>query len=247
VNATQAKHALLLYRPRARGQAQAEPELAHAIEFAQTHGAVSDWLRRHTRFQDTMQRSFRELPVPAQLTAQILARRRIVRLPWWRKPWSLAAAAALFLLVGGSVAHWQQNVLKAHNTFSIFLSRMVGNVLRQYTMDIVTNDTATIQRYLAGRQAPSDYQLPPGLARLPQIGCGVLGWGDGRVSMICLQPPGESILYLFVADQAAVHPVPPATPQFQQVNSLMTATWSQGGKVYILATPGSRESLQRHF
>ena len=243
MNATQTKHALLICRPRA--QDKAEPEIARAIQVARADAAVEDWFQRHLRFQEGMQRSFRELPVPAGLAANILARRRIVQIPWWRKPAILAAAAVIALLLGGMI--WQKNKAP-RDTFSIFRSRMIGNVLRQYNMDIVTNDAAVIHQFLVQKQAPADYELPPGLSGMPLAGAGVLGWASNRVSMICLQAPGPDTLFLFVVDQASIRPVPPATPQFVQVNSVMTASWSQGGKSYVLATTNSvREFLQRHF
>jgi hypothetical protein len=124
---------------------------------------------------------------------------------------------------------------------------MVGAVLRQYTMDIVTNDMSGIRRFLASRQAPADYVLPPGLATLPASGAGVLSWQSQRVSMVCLDSPDQGTLFLFVVDQAAVRSSPAAQPQFQQVNKLMTVSWSQGGKVYLLAGSGGRENLQKRL
>jgi hypothetical protein len=245
VNSNQAKHALLLCRSRSEGQA--DPEIARAAELAHSDPVVGDWFHQHLRFQHDLQRSFREMPVPPGLAAGILARARIVRLPWWRKPTLLAAAAAIVLLLAFSAHWWQASHRGAPDNFSVFRSRMVGNVLRTYTMDITTNDTTAVRRFLDSQQAPADYELPAGLANVPLLGAGVQAWAGEKVSMICLQPQGESTLFLFVVNQAAVHPSVGTKPEFVQVNTLMTASWTQGGKSYMLATSSSRESLQRHF
>jgi hypothetical protein len=248
VNAAQAKQVLLTCRP--AGAERAEPEVSAALDLARQDAALGEWLRRHQRFQETVQRSFRGLPVPAGLAADIIARSRIVRLPWWRKPQGVAAAAAILLLLGlgaywGSV--WQHRAVHARDDLSTFRSRMVGNVERQYTMDIVTNDTNVVRGFLSGRQAPADYELPEGLNRLPLLGAGVLSWAQERVSMVCLQSPDQGTLILFVVNQAALQPPPGPSPEFQQVGGRMTASWSRNGKVYVITTTGSRESLQPLF
>jgi len=79
------------------------------------------------------------------------------------------------------------------------------------------------------------------------LGAGVLSWAQERVSMVCLQSPEQGTLILFVVNQAALQPAPGPSPEFQQVGGRMTASWSRNGKVYVITTTGSRESLQPLF
>jgi hypothetical protein len=124
---------------------------------------------------------------------------------------------------------------------------MVRSVLRQYSMDLVTNDMTAIRQFLTGHQAPADYVLPPGLTSLPASGAGVLSWQGQRVAMVCLDSPDQGTLFLFVVDQSAVRPPPPRNPEYLQVSKLMTASWTRDGKTYVLAGSGGREGLQKRL
>ena len=192
-----------------------------------------------------MAKSFQEIPVPADLRARILARPNIIApVPGWRKPGWLAAAAAVALLLG--LAAWWVRP-PAENTLSVFRSRMVGTVLRQYTMDLTTNDMTQVRTYLRSRQAPADIVLPEKLGRLPLLGADVLSWRSERVSMVCLDSAAQGTLFLFVVNGASVDGMIPSATEFTQINKLMTASWTQGGRTYVLAGSGSRESLQQYF
>ncbi len=164
---TEAQSILLSWRP-GHGDLR-DPEVGAALEVARNDPALSRWLEKHSDFQRAMAKGFQAIPVPADLRSRIIhARPRIIEPDrWWRSPAWLSAAAAVVLLLG--VAAWWVRP-PAENSLSVFRSRMVGAVLRQYTMDIVTNDMVQIRAHLAGQQAPSDYVLPEKLTRLPVTG-----------------------------------------------------------------------------
>jgi hypothetical protein len=147
-------------------------------------------------------------------------------------------------------AFWLSQPRAPESAFDTFRSRMVRTVIRQYTMRIITNDMTAVRTYLATNHAPADYQLPAPLLQLPVLGADILSWGEQPVTMVCFDSLDEGTLFLFVlnrADLKPVPPVPPAPPQYWQVSQLMTASWSQDGKTYVLATTGSVESLRRRF
>jgi hypothetical protein len=112
-------------------------------------------------------------------------------------------------------------------------------------MGIVTNDMAEIRHYLATNQAPSDYQLTPALARLSPTGAGLLTWQGRPVSMVCLDSGAQGTLFLFIVNRSAVTGAPPSAPEFIPVGKLMTASWTQGDRTYLLAGAGNKETLQR--
>lgn len=243
MNATEAKTILLAWRP-GHGDVR-DPEVAAALELARRDSALKEWIERHGDFQRAVAKRFQEIPVPAGLRARLLARPKILTpAPWWRSPAWLSAAAAVVLLLG--LAAWWVRP-PAENSLAVFRGRMVGNVLRQYTMDIVTNDMTQVRAYLAGRQAPADYVLPEKLNRLPVIGAGILSWRGERVSMVCLEAAGKETLFLFVVNGASLDGTIPTGTEFAQVSKLMTASWTQGGRTYVLAGSGDRGSLQQHF
>ena len=140
------------------------------------------------------------------------------------------------------------------DTFAIYRSRMVRVALQGYVMDLATNNPAQIQGYLAQNQSPADYVLPAPLAKTAVTGCAIESWQGAKVSMICFRtgkplPPGEqSDLWLFVIDRAAVKDAPQAgSRQFVRVNKLMTVTWTQGDKLYVLGVEGDEQTLRQYL
>lgn len=243
MNPAEAKTILLAWRP-GHGDLR-DPDVSAALELARREPALKHWLERHSEYQRAVAKSFQEISVPAGLRARILARPNIiVPVPWWRKPGWLSAAASVALLLG-LAAWWVRPTTE--NSLPVFRSRMVGTVLRQYTMELATNVMTQVRAYLDRRQAPADFVLPEKLGRLPLLGADVLSWRGERVSMVCLDSVGQGTLFLFVVNAVSVDGTLPTGTEFTQVNKLMTASWTQGGRTYVLAGSGSRESLQQYF
>jgi hypothetical protein len=126
--------------------------------------------------------------------------------------------------------------------------------LRGYAMDLVTNNSEQIRAYLAQNHAQSDFTLPEKLKQANLVGCAVEGWQDVKVSMICfrtgrpLEAGAQSDLWLFVVDRASVRNAPAGdSPQFSQVNRLITATWTQGDKLYLLGMEGDERTLKEYL
>jgi len=239
MNSANAKEILISCRPGTEDLAA--PEAAAALEQARRDPDLQRWWERQQAFHERTRESFRTIHAPRSLHDQILAHAKTITLPWWRRSvvWKAAAAIALLCVV---VAVWQK--APSENSFQTFRSRVVRNVLRQYTMDIETNDMTHIRQFLATNNAPADYVLPQPLSSLPALGAGVLSWQNRSVSMICLDSGDQGTLFLFVVDRAAVRNAP-AQPEYAAVSELMTVSWSEGSKTYVLAGHGGKESLQR--
>jgi hypothetical protein len=241
VNSADARKILIACRP-GTDDLRTEEALA-ALEQARRDPELQRWWEQQQAFQQRTQESFRGVPAPGYLRERILTQAKIVAPPWWRRPagWKAAAAIALLFAV---VAVWQRP--SPEDSFQTFRSRMVRNVLRQYRMDLETNDMAQIRQFLTGQKAPADYVLPKNLDALTPLGAGVLSWQDRRVSMVCLDSGAQGTLFVFVVDRGAVKKAP-AQREYAVVSELMTVSWSEGGKTYVLAGQGGKESLQRFF
>jgi hypothetical protein len=224
----EAKNVLLLRRGPLD---DADPEVAEALALTQGDAELQDWLERQRDFHESVRETFRQLSVPAGLRNRILAHAPAVRLTWWRRFPVWAAAAAVVLLYLGLSHWWPTNT---EDSFATYRSRMVGGVLRQYQMDIRTNSLSAIRQFLRERQAPSDFVLKDGLNRLPLLGAGLLSWQERRVSMVCLDTGGRGTAILFVVDATSVEDPPVSQPSFKKVSKLMTASWTNGGRTYLL-------------
>ncbi len=144
--------------------------------------------------------------------------------------------------------------LQADNTLAIFEQQMAGYALRGYYMDLQTNDAEQIRAFLRQQQAPADYTINGPLQKATLLGCAVEGWQNSKVSMICLgtgtpvAASGKNDLWLFVVDQKFVADAPQdSRPHFDRVNRLATATWSEQGKLYLLATTADEGTLRNFF
>jgi uncharacterized membrane protein YbaN (DUF454 family) len=245
VTIPQAKTILLAWRP-GHGDLR-DPQVAEALELARHQPALHVWLEKHRDFQRAMEKSLRETPIPKDLRAQVLSRMRAVQpMPWWRSPSAWAAAAGIVLLLGLAALWFTPPRVNSYHTFR---DRTIRGVQRVYPpMEIVTNDMQQVRQFLGARKAPADYTLPPGLARLPVMGGGTLLWQGKAVSMVCLNSGQQGTLFLFVLDAATVRNPPSDTlssPEFVPVYQMMTASWIENGKVYLLAGHGGMEALHR--
>ena len=249
MNRDDAKDMLLLYRP---GTADAaDPQIAEALALARQDADLAAWFKEYSARQEILRQRFREIPVPAGLKEQIvseqMARERSVV---WKVNAALAVAAVVLMafVLAGLWLHQPA----AGNSLAIYQNRMAGVALRGYAMDLMTHDPQKVRAYLQQNGAPADYALPESLQKTAMTGCAVESWQGARVSMICFHtgkplPSGEqSDLWLFVVDRNTVKNPPPAgAPQLAKVNDLMTATWTQGNRLYVLGTKGDEETLRR--
>lgn len=249
----EAREILLLHRP---GTADVEEsQLAEALALAGRDPELKRWLAQHAMQQSVLREKLRAIAAPAGLKEQILSEQVAQeKRVFWRQNSRVAinlAATAVVLLLLGLVAVWLQP-RNHENDFAIYQGRMVSMALRGYSMDLVTNDASQIRTWLSQNHAPADYVLPASLEKTDVSGCAVQSWQGVKVSMICfrtggpLAPGAQSDLWLFVIDQASVKDAPAfAEPQFMKVNRLITATWTEGGKLYVLGTEGDEQFIRK--
>ncbi|MGE3311499.1 MAG: hypothetical protein AB7O66_16145 [Limisphaerales bacterium] len=240
----QAKSILARWRP--DGTLDSDPEIQEALRLLRSGGNHDEWLRRHAQFQTATSAALRQIPIPPDLAAEILARvsPRVLRpaFPWTRSL-RLAAAGFIAALLIASM-FLRDNVAADYTTFR---GRMVRAALREYRMEITTNDVPAIRAYLTRQKAPADFNLPPGLAALPAIGAGTLSWKDGRAAMVCLNGGQDGMFYVFVVPTSELTGAPPARTEFARVNRLSTGAWTDRGRTYVVASSSSLDAIRKYF
>lgn len=251
MNVNEAKTLLLIYRP---GTADAEdPQIAEALALTKSDTGLARWLEAHIAQQEALRAKFGQITAPAGLKEQIISEQAASRrrLATRQKLW--VAAAAMLLLLGTLAILWFPR-RPPDNSFTFYERAMVRTALGGYAMDLMTNTPVPIQAYLAENHAPADITLPAPLQHATLTGCAVRNWQGAKVSLICFRtgkplPPGTSSdLWLFVVDRMAVMNAPNTTvPQFAKVNRLMTATWTEGDKLYLLGVEGQEADLRKYL
>ena len=231
LNSHEAKKILALYQP---GRTQ-EPEVTAALEQVERDPELKKWFADHTAFQKAVGKKFDAIPIPAGLAEKIISERKVVvSIPWWkqRKVWAVAAVLTFFL--GISAVYLSP---PPENTIQNFKSRMVRTVLRDYRMDVVSSNQTDIKRFLASQGAPVDFEVPEKLTSFRLTGGGVLRWQNRPVSMICFDRGDEQMLFLFVTEKPPSSKAPSEKPMLEKVSHLLTASWTQGNKTYLVAGP----------
>ncbi len=242
MNLNDAKRILIAYRPGSNDDR--DPEVAQALELMRTERGLQVWLEEQAAFHRTMRAALRSIPIPADLKERILAQRKIIA-PFWRRPETLVLAAACLALALVVSALWVKRPGE-DRSFAGFRARMVGFALREYRMDILTNDLVQIQEYLRREARPWELNLTPGLQATPLMGAASLSWQGQPVSMVCFSLPRKEILYMFVLDQTALRTgrIPDPQPHLEPIRGIMTASWSADGKVYLIAANTDESTLR---
>ncbi len=243
----EAQEILLLYRPDM--DEAVDPQMAAALDLARRDPELGRWFDEHCAFQKAMREKFQQIEVPTDLKRRLLAQMnsedKIIRPAiWWRQPAWLAAAAAVILVIG-IVAMWSRP--SSSDGFANYESRMVSGALRQYQMDIRTNNLEAVRHTLEALGAPGGYSIPKGLQRLSLTGGGALRWQDNPVAMVCFDRGDKQMLFLFVMNRAAIKDPPSETPTTGVVRGLFTASWSEGDKVYLLAGPQEADFMAKYL
>lgn len=248
----QAKRLLATYRPWTNDAESSE--FVEALTLTRSDAELGRWFIEHCAAQSGIHARFVNTTVPAGLKEQIVSEHKArLNAAKWRAPRRVPVmVCALVVLI--VVGFWSVRNLTGESatSFAAYRGRMVRSALRAYSMDLETNSAPAIRAYLAQHQACPDYALPKALTDVASTGCGVLSWQGHRVAMVCFHSgrplaPGEKTdLFLFVTERTAAPDVPATeTPVFAKVNNLLTASWSQDGRIYILAALGDEAFLKK--
>ncbi|HWD91027.1 MAG TPA: hypothetical protein VG938_01630 [Verrucomicrobiae bacterium] len=249
MNNDQAKEILKLYRP---GTADAaDPAFIEALELCERDEDLKTWFANHCALYSALRSKFRQISVPEGLKEQIIAERPIHRTPVWQRAVLAAGAFAIVALVAFNIQqHWRP---REPHDFAAYRSYMDSQAVRGYYMDLTTNNLDQIRMFLGQKSAIADYVLPVDLEKNARAaGCVATTWQGKPVSMICFQsgrplaPNRQSDLWLFITDRSAASDTPAtSTPTLAKADGLITASWTAGGRTYVLAAEGDAQFLSK--
>jgi hypothetical protein len=250
VDSRQAMEVLASYRPGTTDAA--DPQMAEALDQVKRDPELTAWFQEHCAVYQAIRAKLKSVPVPPNLKREIIVAhaghargaRNIIHLPVSAKV--LLAAAAVVAIA--AVAWFQFNSRPAENTFSRFADRMARSVQRNgapYMQMYDTNQTDVLA-YFKSKDRPTDFSLSDSLKQLPAEGGSAITWNNHPVEMLCLKGNAGN-LWVFVMDKKVVPDAPGSKTQFRKIGNLMTASWSNGDKVYLLAGAGTDEDLKKYL
>jgi hypothetical protein len=239
MNNEEAKLILQAYRP--GGRDANDPQFREALEQAQRDPELARWFGNEQALDSRISaRLNTSIKPPAHLKSQLLAQRKIVRrFVWWRKPTWQLAAACMALLVTVAALWLKPDRSTGFTQYRTEMAGFAGNKLDR--LDLMSRDVTEVRRWLAQKESHSDLVLPAGLDGRPSLGCRLLDWKGHKVSLVCFELENKHVAHLLVVDSSAFKDAPTESPVFNQVDNVATASWSRGGKTYIVA---SKEASQ---
>jgi hypothetical protein len=206
---------------------------------------LAAWFKQHQAFQKAMRAKFREIEAPAHVKMAVLAESKIIRPAiWWQRPASLAAAATIALLLC-YLAFWQRPYIP--DRFADLRKMMVAKAEGLYGMDWETSDMEQLRKRFTEKGAPADYHVPEKLQNARLLGGVKLSWRTHPVSMVCMRTADNTNVWLFVTDRSAMKDAPVGKRQYQKVDQLFTASWTDGERTYVLAAPDERGFEGKYF
>lgn len=233
---------LILSAYRASGEDASDPFFAEGLNQVRCDPELERWFTEQRRVDQSMQSALQSVVPPASLREELLLNRHVVRLNQrpalmerfrsGSTPW-LAMAATIVLLLGiGFLLYSQQS------------GPLTTDQLVQKVFDLKENDGITLGKmgggtdelrtWLAERGSPSNFTLPAGLEALGGMGCQTFTINGQKVSLICFMLDKDRIVHFFVMDNTEINHPPGSQPTFIQRKDLTAATWSAGGRTYVL-------------
>ncbi len=240
---------LILHAYRADGQDASDPRFREALEQAQRDPELARWFANEQALDSRIGAKLRKsTPAPADLKAQLLAQRKIVRpVIWWQRPavrYAMAACFALFATLAVWFGFLHEGAIEARgNGFADYRDAMAdfaGNKLKR--LEFKTRNVAEVKRWLAEKDSIAELTFPKGLEGKPSLGCRVLEWQGKKVSLVCFELANRKVVHLLTVDSSIFENAPGEYPEFKQAGGVAMASWSRGGKTYVLASKRATES-----
>jgi len=253
----EAKLILQLYRP--SGKDDADPFFAEALELTRTDSDLAKWFADQQFFDATMGRALQAEIPPADLRSSIIAgnfsppetshRKKPLSLVWW-----VTMVASVMIFGGIAMLLTSPNLTSQGNkknptmTVASF-TRQALDIKEQgrISLGMQSTDPAQLRTWLAERGAPDGFVIPPGLKGIPSLGCQSYTMSGTRVSLVCFNLGNNKIAHLFIVDKSAlVDASNQSHPDLRNENGLAFATWTAGGKSYVLTGDNvSMETLKK--
>lgn len=242
MNNEEAKFILQGYRP--GGQDANDPQFAEALRQVQKDPQLATWFANERALDSAIGAKLKALPIPSDLRPSILAGKKVVQFePAWNRRSLLALAASVTLLLSLTLWWMNSNEHLTHAAYRQDMARLLTS--GSYSFQITTEDVSSIKQWLTANEGHGDFALPDGMKDLPAFGCKMLDWHGKKVTFICMRAKGAGMAHLFVIDQSALPDPPPSgDAQFAKIAGWLTASWSQAGKSYLLASAGDTAAIQ---
>jgi hypothetical protein len=247
---------LLLQACRPDGQDDALPAFGEALALVERDPELKAWWEAQRAFDRAVSAKLQGVPLPSDLRATILAGRKIEQMtPRYRLPVWLAAAAVMMLCLGLAFYFKNGSQLAGGETHAQGFPALASHDYQKGSiafleddgtpLGLLSHDHGQVTEWLKQQHSPLG-TIPARMESLPSLGCQTFAVQGHTVSLICFTMTGGGVCHLFTIDKQALADPPGTAPAFSHVGSWATATWSDAGHTYMLATQADPDML-RHL
>ena len=218
----------------AKAAAEADPELAR-------------WWAEQQELDHVIAAKLQSAEVPRHLKTQLMAwEQRSVRRDSWNRGILLAAASIVVLAV--LFSSWR-GAFQPAVSLAEYRDEMVSFIRLDPPLDLESAQLSRVTSFLQEKGAPSQIELPDKLRQLDLAGCRRLRFRGHDVALLCFKRGNGELVHLLVVDRKALARLASSSkdPQFAGEADWMTASWAEGEYVYLAATKGSREALEKYI
>ena len=229
------------------------PELREARAMAEQDRQLGAWLQGQCEFDEAVAAAFEVTPVPAGLRDHLLESYRApVPAPKsagrdaMLKVW--LALAAVVVIAGAGVL-WTN--LTGHKGLAWEDDALVAMARIEtdppHILDLLTHDMEAVKARLAKSGTPLPEGLPIALTPGKMVGCKSVKIGGHEASIVCFEIEPGVVGHVAVISVGDAGALPKGHPDFGKNGEWATAQWAGDGKVYLMATRGSSDSLKKVF
>ena len=231
------------------GSGARDPQVAESRAWLERDPELAVWFEEEQAEDRSIARKLREIPVPEDLRANILAGCAAVSPgleanPTRRRFVALALAASVVALAALTVLMLRP--ARPAVDLAAFRREMQASVSSGVRLSFAHQDSAQLQQWLQEKRGVSGYAIPAGLRAQPGIGCRSWTWNGRPVGLICFKIENGKAVHLFIVDRRAVPDAPKdASPRVADNNGWSSAAWSEGEALFLLVGEGSSDELTR--
>jgi hypothetical protein len=251
---------LILQACRPNGQDDALPAFAEALALVEHDPELKAWWESQRAFDRAISAKLKEVAIPADLHATIMAGRKIEQMtPRFQLPLWLAAAAMVMLCLGLSL-YFKGGSHSGVASSDVHLEQSAGPVsvanhdYEKGVFDYLDSDAMSlamsspdhdkVAAWLKQRNSPTG-NIPGKMVSLPSAGCQTFAVHGHTVSLICFALADGGYAHLFIVDKSALNDPPGNSPEFHKNGEWYLATWSDDGHSYMLATEDGPAQLKQ--
>ena len=230
------------------GADAADPFFAEALKLATEDGELAKWFALEQALDNAIASKLNDKSAPTGLKAALLSPVDVrANFEWtWPRALSLAAAAALITLLTtiGVVRPGRHN----GDTLENYRAEMVSFVKLDPPLEVETQDLQKIESWAGDVTGTAPAAIPAGAQKLPALGCRALSFRGYKVGLVCFRRSGNGLVHMLVINRSAFGNLPlPRGRELKQEGEWMTAVWTDGDQVYLVATKGDQRQLESYL